>query len=84
MCVTTASTPLLIGVWASPVSGSHLLALTDIIDVGRLKMIFEVLVLIATCWNALDRPTDGNMALIKSLQRDGIVFFLVSVYSHLV
>jgi len=37
---------------------------------------FRDLVLIATCWNALDRPTDCNFALIKSLQRDGIVFFL--------
>jgi hypothetical protein len=39
-------------------------------------MLFEVVVLISTIWNAIDRPTHGSIPLMRSLRRDGIVYFL--------
>jgi len=37
-------------------------------------MVFEVLVLICFCWNAIDRPRGKDTALTRVLYRDGLVF----------
>lgn len=48
-------------------------------------MLFEILVLIFTCWNAIDRPMEAHMPITKALHRDGITFFVVSSFDqHLV
>jgi len=47
-----------------------------LIVVWSSPLVFELLVLGATCWNAIDRPTNGALPLTKALQRDGIQFFL--------
>jgi hypothetical protein len=46
-------------------------------------LVFELLVLGATCWNAIDRPRSGDMPLRHVLHRDGITFFLVGSESEL-
>ena len=42
------------------------------------QMLFEVLVLISTIVNALDRPQQAEMPLTRALHRDGIIYFFVS------
>jgi len=56
MCITTESSKVLTGVWASP-------------------MVFEILVLAATCMNSLTTPRKSDTALRNALHRDGIAFF---------
>ena len=41
-------------------------------------MLFEVLVLVSTILNALDRPHQAQLAVAKTLYRDGIAYFFVS------
>jgi hypothetical protein len=38
-------------------------------------MVFEVVIFVATCLNAIDRPRDANTPLVKMLRRDGIMYF---------
>jgi uncharacterized membrane protein YcgQ (UPF0703/DUF1980 family) len=40
---------------------------------------FETLVLGVTCWNAVDRPREANTPLLRTLQKDGIIFFAVGL-----
>jgi len=47
-----------------------------LIGVWASPMLFELMVLIATCFNAVDRPTAASMSMQKALQRDGIIFFV--------
>jgi hypothetical protein len=42
------------------------------------QMVFDVLVLSLTGWNACARPRNQQTALTQAMNRDGIVFFLVS------
>lgn len=42
-------------------------------------MLFEILVLIAVCWNAFDRPRGQNSKVTSVLLRDGMGFFGVSL-----
>ncbi|KAI5115002.1 hypothetical protein M0805_005178 [Coniferiporia weirii] len=42
-------------------------------------MLFEILVLIFVCWNAFDRPRSSDTPLTRSLARDGMGFFSVSI-----
>lgn len=41
-------------------------------------MLFEVLVLLMTSLNALDKPRSAQVPLRRTLHRDGIGYFLVS------
>jgi hypothetical protein len=47
------------------------------IPASAAPLVFELLVLGATCWNAVDRPRSAHMGLGRALQRDGIAFFVV-------
>jgi hypothetical protein len=38
---------------------------------------YEMLLLVALVWNAMDRPRQENVSLARSLRRDGIMFMLV-------
>ncbi|KLO09484.1 hypothetical protein SCHPADRAFT_562858 [Schizopora paradoxa] len=38
-------------------------------------MLFELLVLTAVCWNAIDRPRNAGTNLTRALHRDGLMFF---------
>lgn len=40
-------------------------------------MLFEVLVLVSTVLNALDRPSQAELPITRSLHRDGITYFFV-------
>src|ERR1700683_1112197 len=40
-------------------------------------MLFEVLVLLLTSWNAFDRPRMASLRLASALHRDGMTFFMV-------
>lgn len=42
------------------------------------QIAFEVVVFLATCWNAVERPRTLDTKLTNALYRDGIVYFLVS------
>ncbi|KAJ6464360.1 hypothetical protein C8R45DRAFT_1023812 [Mycena sanguinolenta] len=46
-------------------------------------LIFEVVVFVTVCWNALDRPralgTDSEAHITRMLFRDGITYFIVSL-----
>jgi len=42
---------------------------------------FEILILVLICWNAVDRPMLDSMSMIYALQRDGIMYYVVSVQS---
>ena len=79
MCVTTFTTPKLIGVWASSVSN---LSLCHSHPYGSLvfQMLFEVLVIFSTVLNALDRPHQAELRVAKTLYRDGIIYFCVSFH----
>jgi hypothetical protein len=39
-------------------------------------MVFEILVLISTCWTVFARPRISDMHFVKALHQDGIVFFV--------
>ena len=41
------------------------------------KVLFDIFLLIFTCWNALDRPRHMGTAVIKQLYLDGAVYFVV-------
>lgn len=41
-------------------------------------MLFEILVLLMTSLNALDKPRSAQIPLHRTLHRDGIGYFLVS------
>lgn len=47
-------------------------------------MLFEVLVLALTVLNALDRPRGAQLPVVKALYRDGIIYFVVSIFPTLV
>jgi hypothetical protein len=42
-------------------------------------LVYELLLLLALVWNAIDRPRQARVSLVRALQRDGIVFMLVRV-----
>lgn len=44
-------------------------------------MLYEIIVLIMACLNALQRPRDIRTPLTKVFHSDGILFFLVSIGS---
>ncbi|KIP11517.1 hypothetical protein PHLGIDRAFT_454225 [Phlebiopsis gigantea 11061_1 CR5-6] len=46
-----------------------------LIGVWASPMLFEVLVLVSTIVNALDRPQQAEMPLTRALHRDGIIYF---------
>ena len=46
-------------------------------------MLFEVIVLVVTTLNALDRPHQAALPIAKVLYRDGISYFLVRI-THLI
>jgi hypothetical protein len=73
MCLATVTSPWLIGMWISEVSRPSKQRKTYYI--AHKQMIFELSVLGATCWNALDRPRTSNVTLSRALQRDGIMYF---------
>ncbi|KZS89535.1 hypothetical protein SISNIDRAFT_489217 [Sistotremastrum niveocremeum HHB9708] len=41
-----------------------------------IPLIFDITVLVMTCWNALDRPRQLSTRLTTSLSKDGIFYFL--------
>jgi hypothetical protein len=47
-------------------------------------IMFELFVLGATCWNAIDRPRQSNQGLASALRKDGLVFFLVMTILRLI
>jgi hypothetical protein len=52
-----------------------------LIPAGVAPLVFEILVLAATCWNAVDRPRSANMSLRSTLVSDGLTFFVVRAAS---
>lgn len=44
------------------------------------QMLFEIIVLVSTILNALDRPSQSELPLTRALYRDGITYFLVCVF----
>jgi len=48
-----------------------------IIGVWAPGAVFDILVFSLTTWNAFARPRSGDTALMKTLHRDGIAYFLV-------
>jgi len=46
-----------------------------LIAVWASPMLFELLVLISTCWNVFDRPRISELHFVKALHQDGIMFF---------
>lgn len=44
---------------------------------GDAQMLFEVLVLFSAVLNALDRPSQAELPITRSLHRDGITYFFV-------
>lgn len=76
MCVLTDTTTTYIAVWASPVCETcnhSQLSLTHLLE----QITFEILVLVSTVWNALDRPRGAGQRFIKALYRDGITYLFV-------
>lgn len=47
-----------------------------LIGVWASPMLFEVLVLLLTSWNAFDRPRMASLRLASALHRDGMTFFM--------
>jgi hypothetical protein len=45
---------------------------------------YELFLLAILIWNAIDRPRQSHVTLVRSLQQDGIVFMLVRGHSHYV
>ncbi|KAL4244426.1 hypothetical protein ABKN59_010183 [Abortiporus biennis] len=66
------------GVFWSPETGMCILTVSTpiFIAVWASPMLFEILVLIATIVNALDRPRGPHQRLTNALSRDGITYFL--------
>ncbi|KAI0790880.1 hypothetical protein C8Q75DRAFT_806253 [Abortiporus biennis] len=66
------------GVFWSPEAGMCILTVSTpiFIAVWASPMLFEILVLIATIVNALDRPRGPHQRLTNALSRDGITYFL--------
>jgi hypothetical protein len=78
MCILTQPTPMLIGVWGAPVRVAfERLHSRDKVWDACTQMIFEVIVMIATWWNALSVPREANLPLRTALHRDGVTFFMV-------
>jgi len=48
----------------------------ELIGAWASPIIFEVFVLVAVCWNAIDRPRSVETNLTRSLHRDGLTFFV--------
>ncbi|KAK7685324.1 hypothetical protein QCA50_011688 [Cerrena zonata] len=46
------------------------------IAVWAAPMLFEILVLVLTILNALDRPRGAQLPVVKALYRDGIIYFV--------
>jgi hypothetical protein len=46
-----------------------------LLGVWASEMVFEIVVLTATCWNAIDRPRAAQQPLTHALLRDGILYF---------
>ncbi|KAF5351984.1 hypothetical protein D9756_007380 [Leucocoprinus leucothites] len=62
----------------SPVFSMCILTKTTpkLIVVWAAPMVFEIIVLVATWWNALSVPREANMPLRSALHRDGVTFFM--------
>ena len=92
MCVITNHTSLYIAVWASPVRRSTSISFPRLQrHITRpllnhfsqnfffLQMLFELLVLIFTVINALDRPRTAKTRIMSTLYSDGVAYFIVRV-----
>lgn len=88
MCEPFGKPHVLFSVWIPGVCLHFFIHFTVIITstlecaVIHHKIVFDILVLSLTAYNAFSRPRDYRTKLTRAMHRDGIMYFLVRVPLH--
>jgi hypothetical protein len=81
LCYLAKSTKPSIILWAAPVRIPWLLLLFPS-DSNDFQLAFDITVLAFMIYNSLSNPRDFKITLRRTLYRDGILFFVVSIRRH--